>query len=56
MVSHYGMEGNKSNMYFHFRILKLDDNIANFWVEFAVNGKDKIKVRKLFTLTLNLQT
>ncbi|XP_023744253.1 uncharacterized protein LOC111892451 [Lactuca sativa] len=35
-------------------ILKLDENIANFWPEFAVNGKDKLKVHHVLDHTSGL--
>ncbi|XP_023742344.1 uncharacterized protein LOC111890456 [Lactuca sativa] len=35
-------------------ILKLDDNVANFWPEFAVNGKDQIKVHHILNHTSGL--
>lgn len=39
-----------NNMYFRCRKLKLDENVANFWPEFGINGKEQIKVLLILVL------
>ncbi|KAM0029733.1 putative carboxylesterase [Helianthus debilis subsp. tardiflorus] len=34
--------------------LKLDENVANIWPEFGVNGKDQIKVNHILNHTSGL--